>query len=67
MEQIGKGSDPKSPQHPSDLRCARCNSAIVDDSSLETRGDDAYCCRNCAEAVTMPRRYAEMSKSERRA
>jgi hypothetical protein len=51
MEESGSGSDPHAGRHENDLRCAHCGCAIVDETPMEARGDDAYCCRNCALAM----------------
>jgi hypothetical protein len=48
------GSDPRAPQHPNDLRCAHCEAPIVYEASMETRGDAAFCCRNCLQAMNAP-------------
>jgi hypothetical protein len=52
MERTGSGgSDPQSHEHAGALRCARCGCAIVDESTLVSRGDQAFCCGNCARAM----------------
>ena len=49
MEATGSGSDPKAFQHGDDVfRCAHCGVPIVHEATMETRGNDAYCCSNCA-------------------
>jgi hypothetical protein len=49
MEVSGSGSDPKTMRHgEDDLSCAHCGVAIVHEATMESRGDDAYCCANCA-------------------
>jgi hypothetical protein len=45
------GSDPQAPEHKNDLRCSRCQSPIVHDLTIEMRGDELFCCRNCMEAA----------------
>jgi hypothetical protein len=50
MEQEGSGSDPHAAIaaiHENDLRCEHCGTAIADESTMRSRGDDAYCCENC--------------------
>jgi hypothetical protein len=32
-------------------RRAHCDTPIVDESTMESRGDDAFCCANCAQAT----------------
>lgn len=49
MEATGSGSDPKTLRHGQDeLWCAHCGVAIVHDATMESRGNDAFCCSNCA-------------------
>ena len=49
MEQSASGgSDAKPLAHANNLRCSHCGCAIVDESSMESRGDQAFCCANCA-------------------
>ena len=49
MEASGSGSDPKTLRHGEDeFWCAHCGVAIVHTDTMESRGDDAYCCSNCA-------------------
>ena len=49
MEATGSGSDPKAMRHGEDeFWCAHCGVAIVHDETMESRGDSAYCCANCA-------------------
>jgi hypothetical protein len=52
MEQQGSGSDPQTMSHPGDLRCAHCGVPIVDETTMESQGDQAFCCPNCAVAMT---------------
>lgn len=33
------------------LKCAHCNTPIVDKSSMVSRGNQAFCCRNCELAM----------------
>jgi len=49
MEGAGAGSDPRA-THRGDaaFRCAHCGVTIVHEDTMESRGDDAYCCSNCA-------------------
>ena len=48
-EATGSGSDPKALRHGEDaLRCAHCGVPIVHEQTMEARGDDAFCCSNCA-------------------
>jgi len=49
MEGAGLGSNPE-PTHQADgaLRCAHCSVPIIHEDTMESRGDDAYCCSNCA-------------------
>lgn len=51
MEQGGQGSDPHPLGYPSDLHCAHCGAAIVDESSLEGTAERPFCCHNCAMAA----------------
>ena len=49
MEASGSGSDPKTMRHGEDaFWCAHCGVAIVHEDTMESRGDNAYCCSNCA-------------------
>jgi hypothetical protein len=49
MEATGSGSDPKVFRHGEDeFWCAHCGVAIVHADTMESRGNDAYCCSNCA-------------------
>jgi hypothetical protein len=48
-EATGSGSDPKALRHSeSAFTCAHCGVPIVHEDTMETRGDAAYCCSNCA-------------------
>ena len=47
MEQQGSGSDPRAPEHDEDLHCTHCGTPIVDESTMDARGSDPYCCTNC--------------------
>jgi len=48
-EATGSGSDPKAMQHGADtFWCAHCGVAIVHEDTMESRGDAAFCCSNCA-------------------
>ena len=59
MEATGSGSDPKALRHGEDeFWCAHCGVAIVHDETMESRGDNAYCCSNCA---AMADRMAEQA------
>jgi len=49
MEATGSGSDPKALKHGDDVfHCAHCGVPIVHEDTMETRGENAYCCSNCA-------------------
>lgn len=49
MEATGSGSDPKAMRHGEGaFWCAHCGVAIVHEDTMEERGDNAYCCSNCA-------------------
>lgn len=49
MEATGSGSDPKAMRHgETDFTCAHCGVAIVHEETMQTRGDQAFCCANCA-------------------
>lgn len=49
MEATGSGSDPKTLRHGEDaFWCAHCGVAIIHADTMESRGNDAYCCSNCA-------------------
>jgi predicted ATP-dependent protease len=50
MEQGGGGSDPHATNESGELHCAHCGSAIVDENTMVTAGDDAFCCVNCSRA-----------------
>jgi hypothetical protein len=53
MEATGSGSDPKALRHGEDeFMCAHCGVAIVHADTMESRGDDAFCCSNCAAVGT---------------
>jgi hypothetical protein len=39
-----------------ELRCAHCEVPIVDEAVMQSRGDEAYCCANCAQAMAAPSR-----------
>ncbi len=48
-EATGSGSDPKAMRHGEDaFWCTHCGVAIVHEDTMESRGNDAYCCSNCA-------------------
>jgi hypothetical protein len=48
-EATGSGSDPKAMRHGEDtFWCAHCGVAIVHEDTMESRGNDAFCCSNCA-------------------
>jgi hypothetical protein len=47
MEQGGSGSDPHAIDRENDLRCVHCGTPIADESTMQSRGNDAYCCTNC--------------------
>jgi|SRR3954453_21601081 len=48
-EGTGSGSDPKAMRHGEDaFWCAHCGVAIVHEDTMESRGDQAFCCSNCA-------------------
>jgi hypothetical protein len=51
MEQAGSGSDPQARAYEGAFRCAHCGVAIVDESTMDSRGDQAFCCPNCAKAM----------------
>jgi hypothetical protein len=59
-ESTGSGSDPKAMRHGDDtFWCAHCGVAIVHEDTMETRGDRAFCCANCAAmADSMPEQTA---------
>jgi hypothetical protein len=48
MEQTGQGSDPQAATREGDLRCAHCGTPILDERTIEIRGDQSFCCANCA-------------------
>jgi len=49
MEATGSGSDPKTMRHGKDaFTCAHRGVAIVHEDTMISRGNDAYCCSNCA-------------------
>ncbi len=37
--------------HEEDLRCSHCGVAIVDEATMVSRGDQSFCCSNCAAGV----------------
>ena len=49
MEHSTGGSDPHPAGDPArDLTCAHCGVPIVHEATMQTRGDQAFCCANCA-------------------
>ena len=49
METTGSGSDPKAMHHAEHtFTCAHCGVAIVHEETMQSRGDQAFCCANCA-------------------
>jgi hypothetical protein len=51
MEQQGSGSDPHTLRQAGDPQCAHCGTLIVDETTMTTRDDQAYCCVNCERAM----------------
>jgi hypothetical protein len=48
-EGTGSGSDPKAMRHgDTTFTCAHCGVPIVHEDTMESRGDRAFCCSNCA-------------------
>jgi hypothetical protein len=47
MKQGGSGSDPQGLDHENDLHCGHCGAPIRDESTVQSHGDDAFCCTNC--------------------
>jgi hypothetical protein len=48
MEHVAGGSDPRPLSRRPVPRCSHCGTPIVDERTMETRGNQIFCCANCA-------------------
>lgn len=65
-EATGSGSDPKALRHGEDaFWCTHCGVAIVHEDTMESRGNDAYCCSNCAAMADSMSEQSAGSSGER--